>query len=216
MEGIIKKCKVSYKTGGFFKLRYIRFQNLLNNTYFLDYDILIDRIGSKADYDKLREVENRFHVSETEGRIVTTDFKEISELLNGVGRLYQYRGIVTFSKTLVNQSLFGVYEGEIVKGVADGFGVANLPSKSIHEVGYYQEGFMYGKQIKLKEGRVVKSIYDVESLGYVDYLDEYEAGRYCDLDLSENVSEAQMHEIRKKKLEKKDFKSSSYPDWLKK
>ena len=70
--------------------------------------------------------------------------------INGIGRIVQYHGMGQ------SKQIWIIYEGEIQKGRAHGFGRAiNGETKSNH-IGYFENGFKYGLGVEFnKKGKVV-------------------------------------------------------------
>ena len=56
LQEVIQKTKISYKLGGVFKLRFIKVELKYVENIYLDYEILIEKVESEEDYQKLMHI----------------------------------------------------------------------------------------------------------------------------------------------------------------
>lgn len=88
MHGLLQKMRISYKTGGFFRIKRVKWDK--DGQMFLDYSILIDSIDDKEKYDVLREIHESQAKEQKDNVAVTKKWierKNISQNLNGMGRI---------------------------------------------------------------------------------------------------------------------------------
>ena len=122
--------RVDYRYGGFYIVKRVRC-NFKQGVSLMDYEIMIEntndleavRMLQKLDDRSTREYSSEDHVDPFSDANQFVELHEVSNYLNGIGRIIQYQSnddeCISDPHMLYLQ---GVYEGQIKNGKAHGFG----------------------------------------------------------------------------------------------
>lgn len=165
----IANLKLDYNSCGFFNL-YNQNIVLSAKSYAADYQILIPSISNEKAYETLRLQNNKENSESTpieESMESLQLFKRPNQIstidlehMNGIGRIVQYESSFESKKVWV------IYEGEISKGRAHGFGRAVYGDSKNNHIGYFENGLKSGLGIEVsRKGRVVnQGVFNDKSL----------------------------------------------------
>ena len=146
LKHCLRKMTVSYKLGGFFEIRRVKWAEC--GLMFMDYDILIESVLDKAAFDKLHALHQASKDPEMGSFILR---EEIMDVLTGVGRILQYF-VPTEGKLdkSTPRQLWSMYEGQIKGGIANGFARIIYGETGKSYMGFYKDGQKRGKGIQRK------------------------------------------------------------------